>query len=97
MRPRNYIAQLEPLSEVSGIDRGWGGSAEGWGANLGFCFYWCQEWAPSVSLAYSSLVNSKQKSMNLKCGKTGDFPGGPVAKTLHSQCMEPGFHLWSGN
>ena len=30
MRPRNYIAQLEPLSEVSGIDRGWGGSAEGW-------------------------------------------------------------------
>ena len=57
------------------------GSTEGLGANLGFCFHWCKEWAPRVSLAHSSLVNSKQKSMNLKCGKTGDFPGGPVAKT----------------
>ena len=26
-----------------------------------------------------------------------DFPGGPVAKTLHSQCMGPGFNIWSGN
>ena len=26
-----------------------------------------------------------------------DFPGGPVAKTLHSQCRGPGFNPWSGN
>ena len=27
----------------------------------------------------------------------GGFPGRPVAKNLHSQCREPGFHVWSGN
>ena len=26
-----------------------------------------------------------------------DFPGGPVAKTLHSQCRGPWFKPWSGN
>ena len=26
-----------------------------------------------------------------------DFPGGPVAKTLRSQCRGPGFDPWSGN
>ena len=26
-----------------------------------------------------------------------DFPGGPVAKTLPSQCRGPGFNPWSGN
>ena len=26
-----------------------------------------------------------------------DFPGGPVAKTLHSQCRGPGSDPWSGN
>ena len=26
-----------------------------------------------------------------------DFPGGPLAKTPHSQCRGPGFDLWSGN
>ena len=25
-----------------------------------------------------------------------DFPGGPVAKTLSTQCREPGFNPWSG-
>ena len=28
---------------------------------------------------------------------TWDFPGGPVVKTLGSQCRGSGFHLWSGN
>ena len=28
---------------------------------------------------------------------TWDFPGGPVIKTLCSQCMGPGFDPWSGN
>ena len=27
----------------------------------------------------------------------GDFPDGPVAKTLCSQCRGPRFHSWSGN
>ena len=27
----------------------------------------------------------------------GDFPGGPVAKTLSSQCKGPGFDSLSGN
>ena len=26
-----------------------------------------------------------------------EFPGGPVAKTPHSQCREPGFDSWLGN
>ena len=26
-----------------------------------------------------------------------DFPGGPVAKTLHSRCRGPGFDPWSGS
>ena len=27
----------------------------------------------------------------------GDFPGGPMAKTLCSQCRVPRFDPWSGN
>ena len=30
-------------------------------------------------------------------GNSRDFPGGPVAKTPHSQCSGPGFNPWSGN
>ena len=32
-----------------------------------------------------------------KIKKQWDFPGGSVAKTLHSQCTGPGLDLWSGN
>ena len=28
---------------------------------------------------------------------SSDFPGGPMAKTLHSHGRGPGFHPWSGN
>ena len=28
---------------------------------------------------------------------TGDFPGGTVSKTPHSQCRGPRFDPWSGN
>ena len=37
--------------------------------------------------------------MNLNAVKirSGDFPGGPVAKTPCSQCWGPGFSPWSGN
>ena len=30
-------------------------------------------------------------------GISRDFPGGPVAKTSHSQCREPRFGPWSGS
>lgn len=80
MRPRNYIVQLEPLSGSLWYRWGVGGSAEGGGQTWGSAFIGVKNEAPRVSLAHSSLVNSKQKSMNLKCGKTGDFPGGPVAR-----------------
>ena len=33
----------------------------------------------------------------VKIGRVQDFPGGPVAKTLCSQCWGPGFNPWSGN
>ena len=29
--------------------------------------------------------------------KKWNFPGGPVARTLHSQCQGPEFDPWSGN
>ena len=29
--------------------------------------------------------------------KEGDFPGGPVVKTLYYYCREQGFKPWSGN
>ena len=27
----------------------------------------------------------------------GEFPGGPVIRTLHFHCSGPGFNPWSGN
>ena len=30
-------------------------------------------------------------------GNDMDFPGGPVARTPHSQCWGHGFNPWSGN
>ena len=73
---------------------------------------WCQT-VPSfeITLAWSSLgtmgyylrhfviVRSNTSSNTLLCcGKiSGGFSGGPVVKTLHSQCRVPGFHPWSGN
>ena len=35
--------------------------------------------------------------ITLKIDFSGGFPGGPVAKTLSSQCRGPRFDLWSGN
>ena len=29
--------------------------------------------------------------------RKGDFPGGPVVKTLHSQCRKGKFNPWLGN
>ena len=38
---------------------------------------------------------SKQKDCLDPKGR--DFPGSPMAKTLHFQCRGPGFNPWSGN
>ena len=35
--------------------------------------------------------------LHIKEYEVRDFPGGPVAKTLCSQSMGPGFNPWSGN
>ena len=43
----------------------------------------------------SSVIRELLRNNSIK--KIRDFPGGPVAKTLHSQYRGPGFDLWSGN
>ena len=45
---------------------------------------------PLPSLSTEEYTSSKMKYNQ-------NFPGGPVAKTLHSQCRRPGFNRWSGN
>ena len=45
--------------------------------------FWVAVWTCSYSLT------STRKG--LKITSTGDFPGGPMAKTLHSQCRGPKF------
>ena len=46
--------------------------------------------APCVELKIVMLCEVSQK-------EDSNFPGGPVAKTLHSQCRGPGFDPWSGD
>ena len=43
------------------------------------------------------LPQLKQEIQIFKKVCCGNFPGGPVAKTLLSQCTRPGFDSWSGN
>ena len=38
-----------------------------------------------------------EKKLLFKVTEREDFPGGPVVKTLCSQCRGPGFHPWSEN
>ena len=38
-----------------------------------------------------------KKEIYLNTLTFGDLPGGPVAKTVSSQCKGPGFDPWSGN
>ena len=46
----------------------------------------------------SLVLKSKKRSKQTKQNHTHrDFPVGPVAKTLCSQCRSPGFNPWSGN
>ena len=43
------------------------------------------------------LVPGCHSSSPLEKWHFRNFPGGPVAKPLHSQCRRPGFHSWSRN
>ena len=60
------------------------------------------EWELGVSRynpVYIEWINNKvllwhRELYSVSCD--GDFPGGPVAKTPHSQCRGPGFDPWSG-
>ena len=51
-------------------------------------------------MLWTSLNASLCREPQKLCQRTVircDFPGGPVAKTLHSQCRESRFNFWSGN
>ena len=43
-----------------------------------------------VKLLSSNLKKKEKKALLV------DFPGGPVAETLYSQCKRSGFDPWSG-
>ena len=59
------------------------------------------EWELGVSRynpVYIEWINNKvllwhRELYSVSCD--GDFPGGPVAKTPHSQCRGPSVDLWS--
>ena len=63
----------------------------------------------SVAHRLSYLDIQVSSGIEVTCGKiqslnghfkkkgVGDFSGGPVAKTQHSQCRGTGFDPWSGN
>ena len=43
------------------------------------------------------LDEVERSGEDIKNKKPWDFPGGPEAKTLHSQCRESRLDPWSGN
>ena len=51
----------------------------------------------SLLLQLDRIPNQDRLILGLKIQNTWDFSGGPVAKTLHSQCRRPGFKSWSRN
>ena len=78
-----------------------------WLGNL--CFWGTQSSDPFVSYSCCSLSSRTQEALSQRTwssfcrSKSGikinilkDFPGGPVAKTLCSQCRGTGFQPWSG-
>ena len=52
---------------------------------------WMDGFAKEVSDGMKVRIGVQDSKMSL-----GDFPGGPVAKTLCSQGRGPEFHPWSG-
>ena len=57
-----------------------------------------QHLSVKFTVLYTGAVCGTPKTMTIVMSKIteGDFPDGPVAKTLHSQCIGPGFNPWSG-
>ena len=53
--------------------------------------------SPTLFLAVHPKMNDTPlvKSNCSQEAPWGDFPGGPVAKTLHSQCRGPEFDPWT--
>ena len=52
---------------------------------------------PSHSSETTERAGEVKHSASAFALHDGDFPGGPLAKTLCSQCEGPGFDLWLGN
>lgn len=50
-----------------------------------------------ISLKLPKLLGSLLSEGTKVNKQGGDFFGGPVAETPHSQCGGPGFDPWSGN
>ena len=61
---------------------------------------WSENLAPTagsllcLQMVMSTELDSHRTALNLP---VGEFPGGPVVKTLCSQYKGPGFNSWSGN
>ena len=51
----------------------------------------------NIYLEYDMLLNIVEINSHFKILVLRNFPGGPVAKTSHSQCRRPRFDPWPGN
>ena len=67
---------------------------------------WPQGWVHTRSLckekgpyrgSLTSILTEKKVKAPTQLRQRWGFPGGPVAKTLHSQCSGPRFKPWLGN
>ena len=55
------------------------------------------DWAAKCKKKQKNKPWEKHQIYKKKQTVPRDFPRGPVAKTVHSQCRGPGFDPWSGN
>ena len=65
---------------------------------------WCSHTLVQPSQSFFKTIQSYTLTDGPLCqtlcrelGTQRDFPGGPVAMTLSSQCRGPKFNPWSGN
>ena len=70
-------------------------------SNGPFALIWrnenCKDTSYSLLWVHQNPVSQSFKENLGKKKATGEFPGGPVANTLHSQCRGPQFDPWSGS
>ena len=50
-----------------------------------------------ATVTHFSRTSERITRLNSSKSQQRDFPGGPVAKTPHSQYRDPGFNPWPGN